>query len=161
AKLINADPTEIAIVKNTSEGISMVAQGIDWAPGDKVIAFEEEFPANYYPWQRLEARGVVVKFLSVNDSLERIEQECQGARLLTISYVQYLSGFRTNLKALGEICARQKCFFFVDAIQGMGVFPIDVRESRIHALAADGHKWMLGPEGCGVLYVQRDQQDGI
>ncbi len=161
ARLINADPAEIAIVKNTSEGISMVAQGIDWVLGDKVIAFTEEFPANYYPWERLEARGVTVKFLSIHDSLEKIEQECQGARLLTISYVQYLSGFRTNLKALGDICARNKCFFFVDAIQGMGVFPIDVRECKIHALAADGHKWMLGPEGCGVLYVQQDQQDAI
>ena len=161
AKLINADPSEIALIKNTSEGISMVAQGIDWVAGDKVIAFDEEFPANYYPWQRLEARGVAVKFLSVHDPLDRIEEECRGARLLSISYVQYLSGFRVNLKALGEICERQKCFFFVDAIQGMGVFPIDVREARIHALAADGHKWLLGPEGCGVLYVQRDKQDGI
>jgi cysteine desulfurase/selenocysteine lyase len=161
AKLINADAAEIALVKNTSEGISMVAQGIDWVPGDKVIAFDEEFPANYYPWQRLESKGVTVKFLSVHDSLETIEQECRGARLLTISYVQYLSGLRINLKALGDICARQKCFFFVDAIQGMGVFPIDVRDSKIHALAADGHKWLLGPEGCGVLYVQRDRQDEI
>ena len=161
ARLINANPAEIALIKNTSEGISMVAQGIDWEPGDKVIAFEEEFPANYYPWQRLESRGVTVKFLSVHDSLERIEQECQGGRLLSISYVQYLSGFRTDLKALGEICDRQKCFFFVDAIQGMGVFPIDVREAKIHALAADGHKWMLGPEGCGVLYIQQNKQDGI
>jgi len=161
AKLINADPAEIALVKNTSEGISMVAQGIDWVLGDKVIAFEEEFPANYYPWERLEARGVTVKFLSIHDSLERIEAECTGARLLSISYVQYLSGFRANLKALGDICERQKCFFFVDAIQGMGVFPLDVREYKIHALAADGHKWMFGPEGCGVLYVQQNQQDGI
>lgn len=161
AKLINADAAEIAVVKNTSEGISMVAQGIDWMLGDKVIAFEEEFPANYYPWQRLEARGVTVKFLSVHDSLEKIEAACCGARLLSISYVQYLSGFRANLKALGDICQRQKCFFFVDAIQGLGAFPIDVRAARIHALAADGHKWLLGPEGCGVLYVQRDQQDGI
>ena len=161
AKLINADPSEIALVKNTSEGISMVAQGIDWVAGDKVIAFEEEFPANYYPWQRLEARGVTVKFLSVHDSLEKIEEECRGARLLSISYVQFLSGFRANLKALGGICERRNCFFFVDAIQGMGVFPIDVRDAKIHALAADGHKWLLGPEGCGVLYVQRDRQDGI
>lgn len=161
ARLINADPAEIALVKNTSEGISMVAQGIEWVPGDKVVAFEEEFPANYYPWQRLEARGVMVEFLSVYDSLERIEEACRGARLLSISYVQYLSGFRVNLNALGAICERQKCFFFVDAIQGLGVFPIDVREAKIHALAADGHKWLLGPEGCGILYVKQDQQDGI
>ncbi len=161
AKLIHADAAEIALVKNTSEGISMVAQGIDWQPGDKVIAFEEEFPANFYPWQRLEARGVTVKVLSIHDALEKIEQECRGARLMSISFVQYLSGFRTNLKALGEICEQQNCFFFVDAIQGMGVFPIDVREAKIHALAADGHKWLLGPEGCGVLYIQRDRQDEI
>ena len=161
ASLINADSSEIALIKNTSEGISMVAQGIEWNRGDKVVAFEEEFPANYYPWQRLEARGVVVKFLSVNDSLEKIEDACRGARLLSISFVQYLSGLRANLNALGEICERQKCFFFVDAIQGLGVFPIDVRKAKIHALAADGHKWLLGPEGCGVLYVQSNRQDEI
>jgi cysteine desulfurase / selenocysteine lyase len=161
ARMINATPAEIAIVKNTSEGIATVAIGIDWKPGDIVVAFEEEFPANLYPWQRLEARGVEIRWLSVFDDLARIDEAAKGARLLAISYVQYLSGYRIDLNQLGEICQRRGCFFFVDAIQGMGAFPIDVRTSHIDALAADGHKWLLGPEGCGILYVRREVQDQI
>lgn len=161
ARLIGAEWPEIAIVKNTSEGIATIAMGIDWRAGDKVVAFNEEFPSNFYPWKRLEARGIEVVWLSIFDSLDRIDEAAKGARLLAISYVQYLSGFRVDLEAIGEICARRGCFFFVDAIQGMGAFPINVRRCRIHALAADGHKWMMGPEGCGVLYVCKDMQDSI
>lgn len=161
AKLIHSNPSEIAIVKNTSEGIATVAMGIAWKPGDIVVAFEEEFPANMYPWVRLEARGVEVRWLSVFSDLDRIDAACKGARMLAISYVQYLSGYRVDLQKLGEICSRHGCFFFVDAIQGMGAFPIDVERDRIDALAADGHKWMLGPEGCGVLYVRQSRQDEI
>lgn len=161
ARLIGAEWPEIAIVKNTSEGIATIAMGIDWRAGDKVVAFNEEFPSNFYPWKRLEARGIEVVWLSIFDSLDRIDEAAKGARLLAISYVQYLSGFRVDLEAIGDICARRGCFFFVDAIQGMGAFPINVRRCRIHALAADGHKWMMGPEGCGVLYVCKDMQDSI
>ncbi len=161
AKLINASPGEIAIVKNTSEGISTVAEGLDWTPGDRVIIFEEEFPANYYPWLRLERRGVRLTRLSIYDPLEKIAGAISGARLLAISYVNYLSGFRVNLQQFGELCRASDCFFFVDAIQGMGAFPIDVEASHIDALAADGHKWMLGPEGNGVLYVRRKWLDVI
>jgi cysteine desulfurase / selenocysteine lyase len=135
--------------------------GLRWRSGDKVVAFREEFPANVYPWQRLAGQGIEVCWLSIFDPLERIEEACRGARLLAISFVQYLSGFRADLHAIGEICARQGVFFFVDAIQGLGAFPLDVQASRIHALAADGHKWMLGPEGCGVLYVAQELQDQI
>jgi len=161
ARLVRADPKEVAIVKNTSEGIATVALGLDWRPGDRVVAFREEFPANYFPWLRLEHRGVEVVWRSIEDPLEEIEAACRGARLLAISFVNYLSGYRVDLEALGEICHRQDCLFFVDAIQGLGAFPLDARRSRIHALSSDGHKWLLGPEGCGVLYVQKDVQDRI
>ena len=161
AHLMGADPSEIALVKNTSEGISTVATGIGWKLGDKVVAFREEFPANYYPWKRLEDRGVRVEWLSVTDPLDRIEDAAKGARLLAISFVQYLSGYRANLHAIGDICRRRGCFFFVDAIQGLGSFPLNVEEMHIDALSADGHKWMLGPEGCAILYVRRERQDEI
>lgn len=161
AKLINASPGEIAIVKNTSEGISMVAEGLDWKPGDRVIVFEEEFPANYYPWLRLQRRGVELTVLSIYDPIERIASAIETARLLAISYVNYLSGFRVNLQRIGELCSEHGCFFFVDAIQGMGAFPIDVEACHIDALSADGHKWMLGPEGNGVLYVREKWLDAI
>jgi selenocysteine lyase/cysteine desulfurase len=161
ARLVGGDKREIALVKNTSEGLATVANGIAWRPGDRVVGFEEEFPANYFPWKRLERQGVSVTWLSASDPLDRIEEACRGARLLALSFVQYLSGYRADLNAIGEICARHGCLFVVDAIQGLGAFPVDVRRAGIHALAADGHKWMLGPEGCGILYVRSDVQDLI
>jgi cysteine desulfurase/selenocysteine lyase len=161
ARLINADASEIALMKNTSEGIATVALGLDWKPGDRMVGFREEFPANYFPWMRLEAKGVEVTWLSVGDPLERIEEACRGARLLAISFVQFLSGYRSPLEAIGEICHCNHCIFFVDAIQGLGAFPIDVRASRIDALAADGHKWLLGPEGAAILYISRELQDRV
>jgi cysteine desulfurase/selenocysteine lyase len=161
ARLINAEPTEIALIKNTSEGIATIALGLDWKPGDRIVAFREEFPANFFPWKRLEAKGVSVEWLSFLDPLDRIDQAAAGARLLAISFVQYLSGYRADLEAIGEICHRRGAIFFVDAIQGLGAFPVDVRKCRIHALAADGHKWLLGPEGCGILYIQKDLQDAV
>ena len=161
AKLINASPREIAIVKNTSEGIATIASGIHWKRGDAIVAFREEFAANFFPWKRLEQQGVELRWLSIFDPLDRIDEAAKGARLLAASFVQYLSGYRIDLERFGEICARRGCLFFVDAIQGLGAFPLDVRRARISALAADGHKWLLGPEGCGVLYVQSDLQNDI
>ncbi len=162
ARLIGAKADEIAIVKNTSEGISLFARGLQWRPGDRVVAFREEFPANVFPWMKLEQEGTIqVTWLSYLDPLEAIDAACKGARLLSVSFVQYLSGHRMDLVALGEICARHGCLFFVDAIQGLGVFPLDVEQCRVSALAADGHKWLLGPEGCGIMYVRRDIQDDI
>jgi selenocysteine lyase/cysteine desulfurase len=161
AKLVNGDASEIALVKNTSEGIATIAMGLDWKPGDRMVGFKEEFPANLYPWKRLEAKGVEVTWLSVYYSLDRIDEACRGARLLSISFVQFLSGYRAPIKEIGEICQRNRCIYFVDAIQGMGAFPIDVKACRIDALAADGHKWMLGPEGCAILYINRALQERV
>ena len=161
ARLIGAERSEIAIVKNTSEGIATVAMGLNWHPGDRVVAFREEFPSNYYPWLRLEEHRASVDWLSVTDPLDIIDRACQGAKLLAISFVQYLSGLRADLNAIGEICRRHGCFFLVDAIQGLGAFPLNVQTAHIDALAADGHKWMLGPEGCGILYVRKSRQDSV
>lgn len=162
ASMVNCAPGEVALVKNTSEGIATVALGFPWQAGDRIVAFREEFPANYYIWKKLEEwRGVRVTWLSCEDSLEEIERAAEGARFLAISFVQYLSGVRANLHAIGEICRRHGVFFFVDAIQGLGASPLDVKAMNIQAFAADGHKWLLGPEGNGVLYVQQEWQDRI
>src|SRR5580704_1064829 len=161
SRLIGADSSEIALVKNTSEGIATVAMGLDWKPGDRMVAFLEEFPANYYPWKRLEEKGIAVTWLSVTDDLEKIADAARGARLLAISFVQFLSGYRAPIQAIGEICHANGCIFLVDAIQGLGAFPLDVKTCHIDALAADGHKWLLGPEGCGILYINRGLQDRI
>src|SRR5579863_2425079 len=153
ATLVGGAAEDIAIVKNTSEGLATIAMGFDWRAGDKVVAFQEEFPANYYPWKRLEQKGIHVEWLSVFDPLDKIDAAARGARLLSLSFVQYVSGYRASLEAVGEICRRRGCFFVVDAIQGLGAFPVNVRQSGVHALASDGHKWLLGPEGCGILYI--------
>ncbi len=161
ARLVNATPAEIALVKNTSEGIATVAMGLDWRPGDTIVAFNEEFPANQYPWKRLESQGVKTKWLSVTDPLDKIDEAAKGARLLAISFVQFLTGYRANIEKVGEICHRRGAIYFVDAIQGLGVFPLDVRTAHVDALAADGHKWLLGPEGCGILYISQQLQEQV
>lgn len=161
ARLMNANSGEIALVKNTSEGIATIALGLDWQRGDRMVGFLEEFPANQYPWKRLETKGVEITWLSIYDPLEKIEQACRGAKLLAISYVQFLSGYRAPIKEIGEICLRNQCIYFVDAIQGLGAFPLDVRACHIDALAADGHKWMLGPEGCAILYINQALQERV
>ncbi len=126
ARLINGAPGEIAIVKNTSEGIATVAMGLEWRAGDKIVAFEEEFPANQYPWRRLEKKGVRIEWLPATAPLERIDQAARGARLLSISFVQFLSGFRADLVGTGEICRRHRVIFVVDAIRGPGTFPCEL-----------------------------------
>lgn len=161
ARLVNSTAAEIALMKNTSEGIATVAMGLDWRQGDTIVAFTEEFPANQYPWRRLESKGVAIRWLSATDPLEKIDEAARGARLLAISFIQYLTGYRANLKAIGEICKRRGVIFFVDAIQGLGAFPVDVQACHIDALAADGHKWLLGPEGCAILYISRELQDRV
>src|SRR5580704_13076365 len=101
ARLVGGDRSEIALVKNTSEGISTVAMGLDWKPGDRMVGFREEFPANLYPWQRLAAQGVETTWLSVYDPLDRIDEACRGARLVSISCVQFLSGYRAPVREIG------------------------------------------------------------
>jgi len=159
ARLMGCGSDEIAITKNTSEGLSFVANGLDWRPRDVVVGIRDEFPANYFPWLRLEQRGVQLRWLDLHDGrieLSEIDRACDGARLLAVSFVQYLSGFRLDLDALGEICRRRDVLLVIDGVQGLGPFPVDVKKSGIHAFSASAHKWLLGPEGCGVLYIDRD-----
>jgi selenocysteine lyase/cysteine desulfurase len=126
-----------------------------------MVSFLEEFPANYYPWKRLEKSGIHVTWLSVEDPLDKIADAARGAKLLAISFVQFLSGYRAPIQAIGEICLANSCIYLVDAIQGLGAFPLDVKTCHIDALASDGHKWLLGPEGCGILYINQALQDRV
>ncbi len=159
ARLIHAEPREIAVTTNTSQGLGFLANGIRWKPGDVVVGVADEFPANYFPWARLEERGVELRWVRLREGrleLEDLDRACEGARLLAVSYVQYVSGFRADLDAIGEICRRRGCLFVVDSIQGLGPFPVDVKRSAIHALSNGGQKWLLSPEGTGFLYIDRD-----
>ncbi len=166
ARLLGATPSEVAFVKNTSEGVSIVAEGFPWQEGDAVVVPEGEFPANVYPWLNLERRGVRVLRvperkgrLLLDDFREALDRP--GVRLLAVSAVEYGTGFRNDLAALGEMCRERDVFFFVDAIQALGCLPLDPAALGIHALAADAHKWLLGPEGVGVLYVSPEVTDRL
>jgi cysteine desulfurase/selenocysteine lyase len=162
-RLLNADPLDIAFVKNTSEGVGIVAEGFPWRPGDNLVTAEEEYPANVYPWMNLANRGVEVRRVPSRDGripIEEIQSQVDGrTRIVSLSWVEFASGFRNDLDAVGELCRRRGVYFFVDAIQGLGVLPLDVRQTPVDFLAADGHKWLLGPEGAGVFYIRRDLVD--
>lgn len=160
ARFLNAGPEEIAFLKNTSEGLCFVANGLNWNTGDNVVTTGVEFPANIYPWLNLRARGVSVRMVPEEDGrvpLERVMELVDGrTRLVTISAVQYASGYRSDLVALGNFCKEKGVFFCVDAIQALGVLPIDVQQMRIDFLSADGHKWLLAPEGCGIFFCRSE-----
>jgi cysteine desulfurase/selenocysteine lyase len=165
ARLLHAQPAEIAFTKNTSEGISFFANGLDWRKGDEVVSLEAEFPANFYPWKALESKGVQLRLVKERKgcvSLEAIRRAITPrTRVVAVSFVQYLSGYRLDLDELGALCAQRRVLLFVDAIQGLGAFPVDVRRAGIAGLAADGHKWLLGPEGAAVFFVRRDLLEQI
>jgi selenocysteine lyase/cysteine desulfurase len=161
ARLIGARPDEIAILKNTSEGLSFVAEGYRWKSGDNVITTAFEFPSNYTPWKWLERRGVACRVASLPtvDAIERLIDD--RTRIVTISSVAFHNGFAADLDAIGEVCARRNILFCVDAIQSVGALPIDVRKSKISFLAADGHKWMCGPEGATIFYVAAEHRERL
>jgi len=160
AQLVNADPDEIAFVKSTSHGLSIVAQGLDWQPGDNVLIYEKEFPSNIYPWLNLRSKGVEVRTIPSREgriAIRDIELLMDArTRLLAVSSVQYANGFRINLKKVGALCRKKHVFFCVDAIQSLGIIPMDVRDCHIDFLSADAHKWLLGPEGIGIFYCRKE-----
>jgi selenocysteine lyase/cysteine desulfurase len=161
ARLLNANPREIAFIKNTSEGIGFVAEGFPWRAGDNVILAAEEYPANVYPWMNLADRyQVEVRTVPTRDRRIWVEDIRalidQRTRLISLSFVEFASGFRNDLDSIGQLCRERNIFFFVDAIQGLGVLPLDVRQTPVDALSADGHKWLLGPEGAGIFYIRHD-----
>ncbi|MCH8966391.1 MAG: aminotransferase class V-fold PLP-dependent enzyme [Planctomycetes bacterium] len=162
ASLINANPDEIAFTKSTSEGLSFVANGLTWQSGDNVVIAKTEFPANVYPWQALRSLGVQVRMVLEEDGripLQRlIEAIDSRTRLVSISAIQFASGFRTDLATLGEHCQSKGVFLCVDAMQAFGAFPLNVKSMNIDFLAAGAHKWLCAPEGTGVLYVRKELQ---
>lgn len=164
AELLSAAPDEVAFVKNTSEGISFVSEGFPWRPGDAVVFPEGEFPSNIFPWLHLQRRGVRTVRVPLTGNRLRLDDfrtalDQPGVRLLAVSSVEFETGFRNDLAALGQLCRERGVFFFVDAIQSLGCLPLAPASLGIHALAADGHKWLLGPEGIGLFWVNREAWD--
>lgn len=160
ARLVGGDPDEVTFVKNTSEGLCYVANGIQWVTGDNVVSTAMEFPANVYPWMQLEQRGVQLKRVAEDDGRVPFDRLASAidrrTRLVAVSAVQWGNGFRFDLARLGEMCQEKGVLLLVDAIQALGVHPIDVHAMNIDFLAADAHKWLCGPEGCGLFYCRRE-----
>jgi selenocysteine lyase/cysteine desulfurase len=165
ARLLNADLDEVAFIKNTSEGVGFVAEGFPWRPGDNVVIAAEEFPANQYPWMNQAGKGVEVRAVPSRGSRVAIDDVHDAidarTRIVSLSSVEFASGFRNDLDAVGGLCRERGVLFFVDAIQSLGVFPLDVKRTPVDFLAADSHKWLLGPEGIGIFWIRRDLIDQL
>lgn len=158
AALIGARPDQIAFMRNTSDGLSTIANGLQWQSGDNLVTFRNEFPSNVYPWLRLrDAFGVEVRFCEERagriDLQEMISLIDDRTRLVAISQVQYASGFRMDLEQLGRVARAKDALLVVDIIQALGVIPTNVDTELIDAAACAGHKWLLTPEGVGILYL--------
>ena len=159
-RMLNAPTSaDIALIKNTSEALSFVAFGLDWKPGDQIVISDEEFPSNRVVWEALQPNGVEVIQVSLkgDDPEGALLAACgPKVRLMAISAVQYASGLRLDLRRLGEGCEERGVLLCIDAIQQLGAMPFDVQQYRCAFAMADGHKWLLGPEGLGVFYCRSD-----
>jgi cysteine desulfurase / selenocysteine lyase len=164
-RLLNAPSCrDIALVKNTSEALSFVAFGLDWRAGDQVLISDEEFPSNRVVWEALRRFGVEVVQVSLKGHApeDALLTACgPRTRLLSVSAVQYASGLRLDLQSLGQGCQERGVLFCVDAIQQLGALPFDVQSSQCAFAMADGHKWLLGPEGLGVFYCRSDLREQL
>jgi len=161
--LINAPSVDdIALVKNTSEALSVVAYGIDWQAGDEILIPSQEFPSNRVVWASLEARfGVVLKQVNLPDTAPEaalLAHVSKQTRLISVSSVQYGSGLRMNMAHIGDFCRTHDIRFCIDAIQSLGAFALDVQENHADFVMADGHKWLLSPEGLGLFYCRAEQR---
>jgi cysteine desulfurase/selenocysteine lyase len=163
AQLMGAGSDDIAFVQSTSAGVTAIARSLPFHAGERVIAFGGEFPANVTPWQLVAAEKNLQLTLLSLESFERSNDEglaelagalSGGARLVAVSAVQFQTGLRMPLRAMAELCHAHGAELFVDAIQGLGAVPLDVRETGIDYLSAGGHKFLMGLEGAGVLYVR-------
>jgi cysteine desulfurase / selenocysteine lyase len=161
AQLIGAESGEVALVGPTSLGLSLVATGMPWKPGDNVLVYGEDYPSNVYPWQALAARGVETRFLrtpalgliQTEDVLRQVDAR---TRLVALASCHFIAGLRIDLASLGTALRERQIRFCVDAIQTLGAFPTPAE--HFDFLAADAHKWLLGPCAAGILFVRRSLQ---
>jgi len=164
-RLIGAPPERIAFSGNTSDGLALLASGLSWKTGDRIILNDSEFPANVVPFLNLKRLGVEIDFIETHqgeitpDQIEKLITP--RTKLVSLSFVQFLSGFRADLEAVGRLCKMHGIIFCVDAIQGLGAFPINVARMKIDFLACGGPKWLMGLLGLGFIYVSDEMQERI
>lgn len=167
ARLINAPSADdIALLKNTSEALSIVAYGLDWKSGDNIVSSKEEFPSNRIVWESLASRGVNLRLADFSDTETSPEDQLislcdHNTRLLTISAVQFASGLRHDLKKLGQFCKQNNILFCIDAIQVLGALEFDAQAIHADFVMADAHKWMTGPEGIALFYAAPQIRDRL
>ncbi|WP_250658193.1 aminotransferase class V-fold PLP-dependent enzyme [Alkalimarinus coralli] len=165
AKLINApSPSDIALSKSTSEALSIIAYGLQWEQGDEIVISNQEFPSNRIVWESLSNKGVNLKVVNIDkdDPVSAIEKRLTSkTKLVSISSVQYASGLKIDIDRLGKVCKQKNVLFCVDAIQSLGAYKFDIAQSLADFVVADGHKWMMGPEGLALLYVKPEVRDSM
>jgi len=166
ANLLGARPEQVAFMRNTSDALSSVANGLTWRPGDNIVTFSREFPSNIYPWLRIrDVYGVEVRMAEERDGridLDELESMIDGnTRVVAVSHVQYASGFRIDLERLGRIVRQHDALFVVDVIQALGVIPTNVEAEFVDVAAGAGHKWLMAPEGVGYLYLSDRARERI
>jgi selenocysteine lyase/cysteine desulfurase len=166
ARLLGARPEQVAFVRNTSDALSTVANGLTWKAGDNIVTFRREFPSNIYAWLRLrDAFGVEIRMCEERDGrvdLDELENLIDhNTRVVTISHVQFASGFRTDLERLGRATRRHDALLVADVIQSLGALPLDVEAEWIDVAAGAGHKWLLSPEGVGYVYLSDRARERI
>jgi len=167
ARLIGADPDEIALAANTGYGINVAAQALPLASGDRVVVSAGEFPTNVYPWLHLKHRGIEVDLVPADpqgwpdeDALVTRLEDAR-VRVLAVSLVQFSNGYKADLARLSSACRDAECYLVVDGIQGVGQAPVNVAETPVDFLSCGGQKWLLSPWGSGFLYVRRGLLDSI
>ncbi|MCS7013501.1 MAG: aminotransferase class V-fold PLP-dependent enzyme [Chloroherpetonaceae bacterium] len=157
AAFIHAEPRNVAFVPNTSYGLNILAQGLRWKSGDRILLYDKDFPSNVYPFLNLRKHGVEIDFVSARDGqilLEDIAAKLTPrTRLVSMSYVQFLTGYRLDLAELAELCHQKGALVSIDAIQALGAMPIDFLGSGIDFLAAGAHKWAMSPMGIGIMVM--------
>lgn len=166
AQLINAPSADdIALVKNTSEALSFVAYGLEWQVGHNIVSSDQEFPSNRIVWESLGHQGVEFREADLNSAATPEDalfaKVDQNTRLITISSIQYASGLRMDLERIGQFCRENGILFCVDAIQSLGAVQFDAQKIKADFVMADGHKWMLGPEGLGLFYCRPEMRDQL
>jgi len=166
ANLLGARPEQVAFMRNTSDALSSVANGLAWRAGDNIVTFRREFPSNIYPWLRIrDVFDVELRMCEEGDGRvdpDELESMIDGnTRVVAVSHVQYASGFRIDLQRLGRIVRQRDALFVVDVIQALGVVPTDVESEFIDVAAGAGHKWLMAPEGVGYLYLSDRARERI
>ena len=160
AQLVGGRPEEITLTRNTSHGINIVANGVHWHAGDNLITADAEFPANVYPWTNLRRKGVEVRFVSARDHrilAEDIRELAdERTRLVALSFVEFYSGYRNDMAAIGQLCDDRGLFFSVDGIQGLGALDFDARATNVDFVSAGAAKWLMGPVGTGFFWCRRE-----